>query len=236
MHNRQRPRAFTLVELLVVIGIIAVLISMLLPTLKSARVAAIRLNCQSNLRQLGMLWHMYANENKGAFPDNGQGFGTWELIPDFQKQIFVEKYKYRSPKLFYCPSFIGWTFGSFPEDDWDKPASTSAAGTNWLLGYSIYAASENARLWDIAAKSNLPPPYRANERQLAERPLIMDITIKYGPPYSSNITWGYSAHFDRGPKPSGANTLFGDGHVAWKPSAFITKRLVNYPNQFERWW
>ena len=60
-----RKRAFTLVELLVVIGIIAVLIGILLPTLNRAREAANRAQCLSNLRQLTTAWIMYAQDNKG---------------------------------------------------------------------------------------------------------------------------------------------------------------------------
>jgi prepilin-type N-terminal cleavage/methylation domain-containing protein/prepilin-type processing-associated H-X9-DG protein len=57
-------RAFTLVELLVVIGIIAVLIAVLMPVLSRAREAAIRTQCLSNNRQLTTAWIMYANDNK----------------------------------------------------------------------------------------------------------------------------------------------------------------------------
>jgi len=64
---RRARRGFTLVELLVVIGIIALLVSILLPALNKAREDAKRVRCLSNQRQLVMAWQMYASENKGHF-------------------------------------------------------------------------------------------------------------------------------------------------------------------------
>src|SRR3954451_5665794 len=61
-------RAFTLVELLVVIAIIALLIAILLPALMRAREQANRVKCMSNLRQIGTACVMYANDNKGYIP------------------------------------------------------------------------------------------------------------------------------------------------------------------------
>ena len=64
----RRPKGFTLVELLVVIGIIAVLLSILIPTLAGARRAAYVVQCQSNMKQIATAMIMYIQDNKGVLP------------------------------------------------------------------------------------------------------------------------------------------------------------------------
>src|SRR5690348_14980544 len=69
-------RGFTLVELLVVIGIIAVLIGILVPTLSRAREAAKRTQCLSNLRQIYTMLNMYANQFHGPVPIGASASGA----------------------------------------------------------------------------------------------------------------------------------------------------------------
>jgi prepilin-type N-terminal cleavage/methylation domain-containing protein len=75
MHNSHlrdalgtRRHAFTLVELLVVIGVIALLISILLPALQKSREQAVKVQCASNMRQWGQGLAMYCANNKGFYP------------------------------------------------------------------------------------------------------------------------------------------------------------------------
>src|SRR6266513_2995992 len=91
-----KRRAFTLVELLVVIGIIAVLVGILLPALSKARQSAITVQCMSNLRQFAIADQMYVNQYNWHMPgwwaqDHAySAYRTyWTALPEFRRALAI---------------------------------------------------------------------------------------------------------------------------------------------------
>jgi prepilin-type N-terminal cleavage/methylation domain-containing protein/prepilin-type processing-associated H-X9-DG protein len=78
-RTRVVPRGFTLVELLVVVGIIAVLIALLMPALSRAQASARLIQCSNNLRSITQAAHLYASDNRGQIPRD-QSFGGGSLF------------------------------------------------------------------------------------------------------------------------------------------------------------
>jgi prepilin-type N-terminal cleavage/methylation domain-containing protein len=114
-------RAFTLVELLVVIGVIGVLIGLLLPALSKARASSQTAACLGNLRQIMTAFQLYAYDNKQRFPEPGAVAQSWESL----LQTYVH-----TREAFHCPS-DGGLFGNLHSSyDWRDTSDplTTAAG------------------------------------------------------------------------------------------------------------
>jgi len=146
MSHRPRARAFTLVELLVVIGIIAVLIAILLPALNKARRAAQTVACLSNLRQLGNAYMMYVGGNNGFLPY--ATYPSWGLRPtDPAWQPTVHWYEFLSPymgkKVEYDQTQTPWrrttnyskVIRNCPAWDIDALGIPDIPGNDYLTGY-----------------------------------------------------------------------------------------------------
>ena len=95
---RLRPRGFTLVELLVVIAIIGILVGLLLPAVQAAREAARRMQCQNNLKQLGLSFHNYESATRrfpGGVGPFGCCWGTWQVgvLPYMEQSAMFSIYQ-----------------------------------------------------------------------------------------------------------------------------------------------
>lgn len=135
---RQR-KAFTLIELLVVVAIIALLVSILLPSLRTAREQARRTVCGSNLHYLGLALHLYAgsSENSSYPPQTALWRGgtmhhmrdwVYEMLKKDQREVY---------NIMFCPNLNG-----LAESEWLQPWKgswyTDIDGDNYYITYIGY--------------------------------------------------------------------------------------------------
>jgi len=100
--SKSAPRAFTLIELLVVIAIIAVLVALFLPALIKAKERATTTWCLSNLRQLGLAMHLYAEEHEELLPPAGKVI-TWDSTNPVAWTRALLDY-YSATNILVCPA------------------------------------------------------------------------------------------------------------------------------------
>ncbi len=190
----RRRHGFSLTELLVVIGIIALLIGIILPVVSSAREKSRRVACQSNLRVIGQSMFMYANAFNGRLP-NGNPPETWNSLTDQSRVLvyFAEEFV-KHPGIFGCPS------------DSD-PAPTAITNGNYLQEKSARMSYEFYSIWWAPEYGPLLSKLQSSNKKTSSvfAPLAWD---QFGGAKSNRM----KSH--RG----GGNVVFADGHVEWQPA------------------
>jgi prepilin-type N-terminal cleavage/methylation domain-containing protein/prepilin-type processing-associated H-X9-DG protein len=250
MKQRLIRRGFTIIELLVVIGIVAVLMGLLLPAIEHARDKGYADACASNLRQIGLAISMYCNENQGNYPRTlydptqplTEGTGTNAADPfqaggvsanDLTAAPYLLLKTERLPAALFVCSLDDDTSYSVDTADPSKHSNF----TNWTVNLSYSFANP----YPTQAVANMG--YRLTNHLRGDFPVAADLNP--GVTQYSNVTLavpGASSKIienanSRNHEDDGQNVLYADGHVDFQATPLCgigqDNIYTNQANQFD---
>jgi len=139
-------KGFTLVELLVVIGIIAILLAILMPSMNKAREAAKRTACTSNLHQIHLGIQMYAHDNKGALVPKYDVASKVRTAADITSNIFLNTFDdgYQTVLKPYCKRPVFKCPADFGDAERDEPIFEHI-GTSYKINGADFTSSDPAK-------------------------------------------------------------------------------------------
>jgi prepilin-type processing-associated H-X9-DG protein len=258
--RRVPTRGCTLVELLVVIGIIALLITILLPSLRNARESAIRVKCMSNIRQLTSLSILYATQNRGALPPfhnrpamaNDPTDTFVNATPYWFSQTFRDYMMRRynlTRSLVYCPANPDWNrdeLWNFPNSNPPYTANGSVWGYVYVGGNPDLARNPN---WSGGPgtrfdHANFEPNTRLyyavkTSDKPAPKVIWFDLTRSNASSAGGYFRSGYGSNHITAqeaspgimpPGTGGTNVGFADGHVEWRAQKEMKVRIFDSGN------